>query len=79
MYKHTWNPVINQVLKCGEDSRAEAKEHDPNAIGVYTVDTVTKQPNAKETLAGHVPTELSRLLKKFLEAGNDNRVHTQVR
>ena len=75
MYQHTWTPVINQVLECEEDSCAEANEHDPNAIGVYTV---TKQPNAKETRAGHVPIELSRLLKNFLEASNENRLHAQV-
>ena len=34
MYKYTWTPQINQVLQCEEDTRAEAKEYDANAIGV---------------------------------------------
>ena len=32
---------------------------------------VTTQSNVKKTLAGHVPIELSHLLKNFLEAGNE--------
>ena len=37
-------------------SHAEAQKHDSNAVGVYLV---TTQSEAKKTLAGHVPTELS--------------------
>ncbi|KAJ7349532.1 hypothetical protein OS493_038746 [Desmophyllum pertusum] len=68
-------PVIDQVLECEQDTRAEAKEHDSNAIGVYLV---MKQPDAKKTLAGHVPIELSRLLKNFLEENDENRLFAQV-
>ena len=32
----------------------------------------------RETLAGHVPIELSGLLKNFLEASNENKLHAQV-
>ena len=65
VYKHTWTPVIDQVLPSEKDNRAEAQEHDSNAVGVYLV---TTQSDAKKTLAGHVPIELSHLLKFFLEA-----------
>ena len=34
VYKTVWTPVVDEVLEC-EDTRAEAKEHDENAIGVY--------------------------------------------
>ena len=50
----------------------EAKEHDYNAIGVYLV---MKQ---LVMLAGHVPIELSRLLKNFIEANAENRLTAQV-
>ena len=40
-------------------------EHDENAIGVYK--PATKQSDLKKTLTGHVPIELSRLLKNFLD------------
>ena len=58
MYKYTWTPQINQVLQCEEDTRVEAKEYDANAIGVYVI-----KPDANKTLAGHVPIELSHLLR----------------
>jgi len=35
VYKHTWTPVLDEVLECEEDTRAEAKEYDSNSIGVY--------------------------------------------
>ena len=54
------------------DTRAEAQEHDSNAIGVYLIS------NQKETLAGHVPIELSRLLKNFIEAKAENRLCARV-
>ena len=75
VYKHTWTPVIDQVLQCEKDSRAEAQEHDSNAVGVYLVST---QSDAKKTLAGHVPIELSHLLEKFLEAEAGNKLCAQV-
>ena len=75
VYKHTWTPVIDQVLQCEKDNRAEAQEHDSNAVGVYLV---TTQSDAKKTLAGHVPIELSHLLKNFLEAEAGNKLCAQV-
>ena len=75
VYKHTWTPVIDQVLQCEKDSRAEAQEHDSNAVSVYLV---TMQWDAKKTLAGHVPIELSLLLKNFLEAEAGNKLCAQV-
>ncbi|KAK2550754.1 Tubulin polyglutamylase TTLL5 [Acropora cervicornis] len=59
---------INQILHCEEGKRAEAKEYDTNAIGVYVTH---ERPDAENTLAGHVPIELSRLLT-FLQANADN-------
>ena len=58
-----------------KDSRAEAQEHDSNAVGVYLL---TAQSDAKKTLAGHVPIELSHLLKNFLEAEAGNKLCAQV-
>ena len=70
MYKSVWSPVMGQVLGCKRDMRAEAQEHDSNAIGAYI--------NQKETLAGHVPIELSRLLKNFIEAKAENKLSARV-
>ena len=75
VYKQTWTPVINQVLQCEKDGRAEAQEHDSNAVVVYLV---TTQSGVKKTLAGHVPIELSHLLKYFLEAEAGNKLCAQV-
>ena len=38
------------------------RANDSNAVGVYLV---TTQADAKKTLAGHVPIELSHLLKEL--------------
>ena len=54
--------MMGQVLECKRDMRAEAQDHDSNATGAYIIS------NQKETPAGHVPIELSRLLKNFIEA-----------
>ena len=75
VYKHTWTPIIDQVLQCEKDSRAEAQEHDSNVVGVYLV---TTQSDTKKTLAGHVTIELSHLLKNFLEADAGNKLCVQV-
>ena len=48
---------------------------DSNAVGVYLV---TTQSDAKKTLAGHVPIELSLLLKNSLEAEAGNKQCAQV-
>ena len=72
VYKSVWSPVIDQVLECKPDTRAEAKDHDANAIGVYLM------ANQKETLAGHIPIEISRLMKNFIEAKASNKLLTWV-
>ena len=71
----TWLAVFNQVLHCEEDKRAEAQEYDINAIGVYVTH---EQPDAENTLAGHVPIELSRLLTFFLQANAGNLLTATV-
>ena len=43
VYKCVWTPLMNEKLECNKDTRAKAKEHDENAIGVYRV---TKQLDA---------------------------------
>jgi hypothetical protein len=68
VYKCIWTPVIDEKLECNKDTRGEAKEHDENAIGVYRVTKQLDVANKKKTLVGHVPIELSRLMKNFLEA-----------
>ena len=47
------------------DNREEAIEYDKNAIGVF---------KTGETLIGHLPIELSCLLKYFLEASPENNL-----
>lgn len=54
-------------------TRAEAKEYDANAIGVYVI-----KPDANKTLTGHVPIELSHLLSYFLQANAENQLVAQV-
>ena len=78
VYKSVWTPKTHEILECEKDTRAEAKEHDENAIGVYKPPTGTKQPNSKKTLAGHVPIELSRLLKNFLGANTENKLFAKA-
>ena len=66
---------VDLILQCNLDTRAEAKEHDDNAIGTYRV---KKQLDEKKTLAGHVPIELSRFMKNFLEVNTENKLFAQV-
>ena len=40
--KSVWSPVVDQVLECKRDTRAEAQEHDSNAIGVYLINIKPK-------------------------------------
>ena len=68
--------MVDEILECEKDTRAEAKEHDENAIGVYKL--ATKQLDLKKTLAGHIPIELSRLLKNFLDANAENKLFEKV-
>ena len=72
VYKSVWSPVIDQVLECKRDMRAKAQDHYSNAIGVYLIS------NQKETLAGHIPIELSRLLKNFIEENAENKLCARV-
>ena len=75
VYKSVWTPVMDQELECAHDTRDEAKEHDVNAIRVYLVN---KQLEDKQKLVGHVPIELSRLWKIFLDANSENKLFAQV-
>ena len=53
-----------------KDSRREANEYDPYAIGVYR-----QTPDEQGAiLVGHAPTEISPLLFQFLEAEDHNRL-----
>ena len=65
--KDVWVPLIGQELICKADNREEAIEYDKNAIGVFK----TGDP---ETLVGHLPIELSCLLKYFPEASPENNL-----
>ena len=78
VYKCVWTPVIDEKLECNKDTRAEAKEHDKNAIGVYRITKQLDVANQKKILVGHVPIELSRLMKNFLEANTKNKLVAQV-
>ena len=61
------------VLSCKRDNRAEALEYDSNAVGVY------KQSSEEgESLAGHVPIELSRLIAKFRNGLQGNVVEVEL-
>jgi len=79
VYKHTWTPVLDEVLECEEDTRAEAKEYDSNSIGVYhKMKQPTNETKKEKKLVGHVPVELSSLLTKFLAANVENRLIAQA-
>ena len=62
VYKKIWKPVIGETLICRHDTRAEAKQYDDFAVGIYLVD----DQDDRQKLVGHVPIELSFLLCKFL-------------
>ena len=68
IYKDVWVPLIGQELICKADNREEAIEYGKNAIGVFK----TGDP---ETLVGHLPIELSCLLKYFLDASREKKLH----
>ena len=67
VYKNIWTPIIEESLVCKEDKRVEAQELDKNAIETY------KLMDGNETLVGHLPIELSKLISFFVEMG-DNHV-----
>ena len=54
--------MIGETLVCRHDPRAEAKHYDDFAVGIYLVD----DQDDGQKLVGHVPIELSFLLRKFL-------------
>ena len=37
VYKKIWKPVIGETLVCRHDTRAEAKQYDDFAVGIYHV------------------------------------------
>ena len=51
-------------LQCALDKRAETAEYDENVIGVYLWD----KEGPDEEFAGHLPMELSKLMRQFLDA-----------
>ena len=61
-YKKIWKPVTGETLVCRHDTRAEAKQYDDFAVGIYLVD----DQDDGQKLVGHVPIELSFLPCKFL-------------
>ena len=59
VYKKIWKPVIGETLVCRHYTRAEAKQYDDFAVGIYLVD----DQDDGQKLVGHVPIELSFLCK----------------
>ena len=74
VYQSKWTPMLDMKLKCEFDKRSEAAEYDENAIGVYI-----RGEEGKETgLVGHLPIELSKLLKQFLDVDKKNMLIVTV-
>ena len=69
IYKNLWTSNLGESLPCYKDDRAEAKEFDEHAVGVY---------KNEKTLVGHVPIELSFLMNMFLKANKDNGIIAEV-
>ena len=61
-------------LKCEFDRRIEPIEYHQNAIGVYLWGEQGKELGLVE----HLPIELSKLLKQFLDAGKKNMLRVTV-
>ena len=74
VYQSKWTPELNLKLKCAIDTRGEAAEYDDNAIGVY----LWGKKGTVEGLVGHLPMELSKLIKQFLNADRNNLVTATV-
>ena len=72
MYTETLTQVLGDVLSCKKDNRAETLEYNSNAVGVYK-----QSAEGGESLAGHVPLELSRLIAKFRNALQGNVVEVE--
>ena len=73
VYKDKWTPYNGEKLECEPDSREEASHFDKNAIGVYK-----KVDADKDLLVGHIPMELSFLLKCFLDSDKGNGIIAEV-
>jgi len=63
VYKNVWKPVVSEKVMCKHDTREEAKLYDEFSVGIYRLSTSSSQ---EQELVGHLPTELSSLLCKFL-------------
>lgn len=74
VYQSKWTPELNLKLKCAIDTRDEATEYDENAIGVY----LWGKEGTVDGLVGHLPLELSKLIKQFLNADKNNIVTATV-
>ena len=77
VYKDVWTPTLGEKLMCKVDSREEAKEYDENAIGVYKAKKGGEEKQ-EELLVGHIPIELSKLIRQYIEADNSNIVIANV-
>ena len=73
VYKDKWTPYNGEKLICGHDSREEASYFDKNAIGIYK-----KVDADKNVLVGHIPMELSFLLRCFLDSDKENGIIAEV-
>ena len=60
-------------MECEPDSREEVSHFDKNAIDVYK-----KVDADKDLLVGHIPMELSFLLKCFLNSDKENGMIAEV-
>lgn len=68
VYKKVWTPALGEEVSISKDDRPEAKLHDENAMGVYKC----------ELLCGHVPRELSELLRIYVAYSSTNNVTAKV-
>ena len=60
IFKNVLLPQIGHCLICKKDDRDEALQYDVNAIGLY-------RKESEKLLVGHIPIELSCLLKNFFK------------
>ena len=69
VYKTSWTPVLNEKLECKKDSREEAPSHDKHSVRVFKRD---------ETLVGHIPIEVSRIIDYIMQNNEKNFVSAMV-
>ena len=74
VYQSKWTAELDMKLKCESDRRDEVVVYDENAIGVYSQGEEGKESG----LVGHLPIELSKLLKQFLDADKKNMLTVTV-